>query len=174
MIRHKIVLLYSWFIHLVMFCLPDIPLLMRFRGFFYGIAMKHCGRNVQIAHSVILNTLEMMSMADNVYIANYTQLLANGEISIGENSLIGPNVVISSGNHIMKDGVLLKTSEARDVKIGRNCWIAANCTIVGGGGGLPNSSILAAGAVWTAHVAELTEGGIYGGVPARIVKKRCC
>ncbi len=149
--------------------MPDIPVIMRFRGWCYGLAMIHCGRNFQVAHSTILNTLEKLSVGDNVYIANYSSLLANGKISIGNNSLIGPNVVVSSGNHIMSCGKLQKKSDLRDVKIGRDCWIGANCTITGGST-IPDSSILGAGAVWTAHVAKDTGSGIYVGVPARLAK----
>lgn len=65
-------------------------------------------------------------------IANYSSLLANGEITIGNNVLIGPNVVVSSGYHIVQNGVLLKESRNQAVIIGENSWISANCTIVGG------------------------------------------
>lgn len=131
-IMHKIKLLYSWFVHILLFGLPDTPVLMRFRGFCYGIAMKHCGRNFQVAHSALLNSLEKISVGDNVYIANYSSLLANGTITIGDNTLVGPNCIISSGNHLMQNGIMQKRSNEKPVIIGANSWIAANCTIVGG------------------------------------------
>ena len=130
---HKIKLLYSWLIHILLFGLPDIPVIMRFRGLCYGIAMKHSGRNFQVAHSALLNSLEKISVGNNVYIANYSSFLANGSITIGDNTLIGPGVVVSSGNHIIQNGIMLKKSDKKPVVVGANCWIAANCTIVGGG-----------------------------------------
>lgn len=168
---HKIKLIYTWLVHAFMFLLPDVPIIMRLRGFFYSLAMKKCGRNFQVCHSTLLNTLEMISVGNNVYIANYSSLLANGEIIIGDNVLIGPNVVVSSGNHIVQNGVLLKESSKRAVLIGDNCWISANCTIVGGGQ-IPAGTILAAGAVWVGAVKNPEPDCIYGGVPARIIKKK--
>lgn len=115
----------------IVFLWPDVPIIMRLRGFLYSFAMKKCGSNFQVSHSALLNTLEMITVGDNVYIANYSSLLANGEITIGNNDLTGPNVV-SSGNHIVQNGVLLKESRSQAVIIGENSWISANCTIVGG------------------------------------------
>lgn len=136
---HKIKLIYTWFIHALFFLWPDVPIIMRLRGFLYSFAMKKCGRNFQVSHSALLNTLEMITVGDNVYIANYSSLLANGEITIGNNVLIGPNVVVSSGNHIVQNGALLKESRNQAVIIGENSWISANCTIVGGANSRQNN-----------------------------------
>ncbi len=127
----------------IVFLWPDVPIIMRLRGFLYSFAMKKCGSNFQVSHSALLNTLGMITVGDNVYIANYSSLLANGEITIGNNVLIGPNVVVSSGNHIVQNGVLLKESRNQAVIIGENSWISANCTIVGGKF-LPEQSLLLA------------------------------
>ena len=85
--KHKLLLLYAWFIQSLLFFMPDYPLLMRFRGFLYGLGMKSCGRNFQVAHSAIINTLEGLSVGDNVYVANYSVILSKG-VDIGDNVLI--------------------------------------------------------------------------------------
>ena len=168
--RHKLLLLYSWFVHVFLFFFPDVPCIMRLRGWLYGLGMNKCGRNFQVAHSAILNTIEDIEVGDNVYIANYTSLIANGTIKIGNNSLIGPNCVIAAGAHLYADNSLLKESKKKNIEISANCWISANCTVAGGW--VPYSSILAAGSVWTGRNVDLKPKSIYGGVPARFIKER--
>ena len=94
-----------------------------------------------------------------------------GKICIGNNVLIGPNVVLRSSNHSfesidkpvieqgMKDGEIIIED---DVWIGSNAVILPNCKIGEG-------SIVAAGAVVTSNVESYT---VVGGVPAKLIKKR--
>ena len=129
--KHKLLLVYSWFVRTVLFFLPDFPFFMRFRGWLYGLGMKKCGKNFQVTHSAVLNTIDMIVVGDNVYIANFCSLIANGVIEIGDNVLFGPGVVVSSGNHKYVNGQLVKESDRKDVMIEKNSWVAANCTVVG-------------------------------------------
>lgn len=168
--KHKVLLVYSWFVRTVLFILPDFPLFMRFRGWLYGLGMKKCGKNFQVTHSAVLNTIDMIVVGDNVYIANFCSLIANGVIEIGDNVLFGPGVVVSSGNHKYVNGQSVKESDQKDVMIGKNSWVAANCTVVGGAM-LPESSILAANSVLTSKLNETISGGLYGGTPAKVIKK---
>lgn len=94
-----------------------------------------------------------------------------GKIFIGNNVLIGPNVVLRSSNHAfesletpvidqgMKDGQIIIGD---DVWIGSNAVILPNCKIGKG-------AIVAAGAVVTRNVDSYT---VVGGVPAKLIKKR--
>ena len=50
--KHRLLLLYSWLVKTVLFFFPDVPLIMRFRGFLYGLGMPSCGSNFQVAHNV--------------------------------------------------------------------------------------------------------------------------
>lgn len=168
--KHKVLLVYSWFVRTVLFFLPDFPLFMRFRGWLYGLGMKKCGKDFQVTHSAVLNTIDMIVVGDNVYIANFCSLIANGVIEIGDNVLFGPGVVVSSGNHKYVNGQSVKESDQKDVMIGKNSWVAANCTVVGGAM-LPESSILAANSVLTSKLDETISGGLYGGTPAKFIKK---
>ena len=97
--KHKWLLLYAWLVRTLLFFLPDFPLFMRFRGWLYGLAMKKCGRNFQVAHSVILNGLDLLSVGKNVYIANNCNVILNGELRIGDEVMFGPGVLVSTGNH---------------------------------------------------------------------------
>ena len=94
-----------------------------------------------------------------------------GKIFIGDNVLIGPNVVLRSSDHSfndfkkninqqgMDDGIIVIED---NVWIGSNCVILQNC-IIGEG------SVIAAGAVVTKNIEPYS---VVGGVPAKLIKKR--
>lgn len=87
-----------------------------------------------------------------------------GQISIGDYTIIGPNVVIVSANHDLYDSRL---HEKNTVKIGNYSWIGANSTILPGVD-LGDHTIVAAGSV----VTKSFEKGhvVLAGSPAKIVK----
>jgi len=55
---------------------------------------------------------------------------ASGGLIMGDNVLLGPNVVIASTNHYRFD--FLKKSSKQGIEIGDNVWIGANATILAG------------------------------------------
>ena len=93
-----------------------------------------------------------------------------GIISLGQNVLIGPNVVMRTSNHNFLNrtkNINEQGHNSGDIKIEDNVWIGANCVI------LPNvhigeGAILAAGAVVNKDVAPYT---VVGGVPASKIKE---
>lgn len=149
--------------------MPDFPLLMRFRGFLYSLGIKKCGHNLQVAHSTIINGLDLCNFGHNVYIANGCNLVLNGELIIGDNVIFGPGVLLSSGDHQF-DGKSFRWSESKKQKviIGAGCWIGGNSSILGGSK-IPEQTIIAAGSVVTKNSCGL-HSGIYAGVPARFIK----
>ena len=167
--KHKLLLLYAWWVRTTCYFLPDVPFLMRFRGWLYGFGMKRCGRNFQVNHSVILNGLDDMTVGDNVYFANFCHVISNGTITIEDNVLFGPFVMISSGNHQF-DGAGYNTlpSDHKDVIIRKGSWVASHVTIVGGSQ-VPEQSVVAANSCVTPQMQQ-TKRGLYAGVPAKLVK----
>lgn len=95
-----------------------------------------------------------------------------GGIFLGDNVLIGPNVVIVTGAHDYSRTdipAIEREYQGRPIRIGNNVWIGTSAVILGGvtiGG----NAIIAAGAVVTKDVAPYT---VAGGVPARILKEVC-
>lgn len=170
--KHRLLLLYSWLVRTLLFFFPDIPIIMRFRGFLYHFGMASCGRNFQVAHDVILNSIEGLIVGDNVYLAMGNIIYAHGKAIIGNNVMFGPGCLLTTGNHTFcGDSYRYGLSAEKEVRIENGCWIAAHCVVLPGSL-LPARSILAAGAVLTKHLQERCEDTIYVGVPAQFVKKR--
>jgi len=55
---------------------------------------------------------------------------ASGGLTIGNNVIIGPNVVIATTNHSLHDHT--KKAQTKGVTIGENVWIGAHCSILPG------------------------------------------
>lgn len=170
--KHKLCLLYSWLVRTFFFFWPDIPFIMRFRGWLYGLVMKKCGSDFQVSHSVIINGLEGLSVGNHVFINNNCLLLSSYGLYIGDGVIIGPSCVFSSNNHLCKDqSFRYGGREVAAIYIGAGSWIAANCTILSGAY-IPVFSLIAAGSVYSIKKkSELDSGYVYGGVPAKIIKK---
>jgi galactoside O-acetyltransferase len=96
---------------------------------------------------------------------------AQGDITVGNYTLIGPNVVLRSSNHEFARidiPVQMQGHKPGKIKVGRDVWIGANAVV------LPNvsigdGSIIGAGAVVT---RDIPPGVIAGGVPARVLRSR--
>ncbi|PRP66921.1 acyltransferase [Nonlabens agnitus] len=163
----RLSILYSWFVRSMTFFLPNLPIIMRFRGFLYSLMMEECGEDFQVTSSAIINSLSGLKLKNNVYIGPNTVIIGT-DITIEDEVLIGPNCVISGGNHSFFNGSFrFAPSISKPVIIQKGSWVAANCTITAGSV-LPYRSILAAGAVLSTnyHVGD----ALYGGVPAKYIK----
>ena len=89
-----------------------------------------------------------------------------GGIEIGDNALIGQQVVIATLNHDLAPDKRANMIPA-PVKIGNNVWIGAHATILAGVT-IGDNAVVAAGAVVTKDVPA---NSVVGGVPAKIIKE---
>lgn len=111
------------------------------------------GNNVQLNFAVMIN-------AD-----------CGGKITIGNDVLIGPNVVIRASDHRFSDvarPIVEQGHNAGRIDIGDDVWIGANAVI------LPNvrigkGTVIGAGSVVN---GDLPEYAVAVGVPARVIKTR--
>lgn len=105
-------------------------------------------------------------LGKNVFINCDCKFQDQGGIYIGNDVLIGHNVVLATLNHEEnpeKRGNLCPSP----IKIGNKVWIGSNATILPGVT-IGDGAIIAAGAVVTKDVSEKT---VVGGVPAKLIKK---
>ena len=108
-------------------------MVMRFRGFLYGLCMKHAGHNFQVASNVRINGLQYIEVGDDSYIAPGSFLLISKGLNISDEVLIGPYVVIADGDHTRANGSFRFGERiAKPIMIGRGCWIGSHVTITKG------------------------------------------
>tara|TARA_R110002096_G_scaffold37102_3_gene103221 strand:+ start:6005 stop:6511 length:507 start_codon:yes stop_codon:yes gene_type:complete len=100
-----------------------------------------------------------LTISNGLYIIAFHE----GEISIGKNTIIAPNVVINNGNHDLIDRSI---HHVKNISIGNNCWLAANVVILGGTK-LGNNVTVAAGSVVN---KAFPDNVVIGGVPAKVLK----
>lgn len=161
----KVSILYSWFVRSLTYFLPNHPICMRLRGALYSLMMDECGKNLQVASSVILNSLCGLRFGNNVYIAPNSVFIGI-DVRIEDNVIIGPSCVFSGGNHQF-DGQSFRNLPSKvegPVIIKEGSWVAANCTVISGAV-LPKHSVLAAGSVLNRKFDS--ERKVYGGSPAK-------
>lgn len=111
-----------------------------------------CGKNIHIGK--------------NVFINSGCRFQDQGGITLGDDTLVGHNVVIATLNHGLaaNDRGSLYPSP---VVIGKNVWVGAGATILPGVT-IGENAVIAAGAVVAKDVPANT---IVGGVPAKVIKK---
>lgn len=100
-----------------------------------------------------------------VFVNSGCRFQDQGGITIGDDTLIGHNVVIATLNHSADPDRRADMLPA-PVKIGSKVWIGSNSTILPGVT-IGDGAIIAAGAVVNRDVAPRT---VVGGVPAKFIK----
>lgn len=167
--KSKFLLLYSWVVRSMMFFLPDVPQISRIRGFLYGLGMKRCGKNLIVQHDAILRNLENMEFGDNIRISNHAILWGSGSLIIDNCVIIGPHTTLVTGNHTLSNGSFRDGEGIHGViHLKSGSWVAANCTVCLGAV-LPERSVLGANSMMNKAFKEIES--VYGGVPAKFIKK---
>jgi acetyltransferase-like isoleucine patch superfamily enzyme len=113
----------------------------------------------------------LIKIDDGVKAETFLHIGASNGVYIGKNVLIASNVYITDHNHnfentkipILKQGIISKG----EVHIMENVWIGQNAVILPGVT-IGKNSVIAANAVINCDVPDCT---IYGGVPAKFIKK---
>lgn len=168
--RHHITLLWNWFVRVILFMLPDHPLVMRLRGWLYSFGMHRAGKNFQVAHNVTIVTSEGLSVGDNVYIAYGCVVIADKDVMIGDNVMFGPLCMVSSGNHVFRNGSYRwGEDQYKPIVVGKDSWIGGGCVLLAGSY-FPCKSVLAANSTLNKNYKD-SPSGIYGGSPAKFIKE---
>lgn len=167
--KHILLLLISNLIRIFLFFLPESSFFSKVRGFLYSLFMKSCGKNLQVSSDVRIINLENLIVGDNVYLAPGCIINAIDSIFIGNEVMLGFNVVIVSGNHTkFNDSYRYGSSKTEPIIIADGAWVGANSTITAG-------SIIERGVLIGANSlvrGKTLPNKIYGGVPIKeIIKK---
>lgn len=105
-------------------------------------------------------------IGENVFINSGCHFQDQGGIIVGDDCLIGHNVVIATVNHDL-DPMNNRKNQYSPVILGKHVWIGSNATILPGVT-IGDWAVVAAGAVVTKDVEAYT---VVGGIPAKVIKK---
>lgn len=127
---------------------------------------KHVDNNFVLFPPFYADYGQNIAIGKNVFINSGCCFQDQGGIQIGNDVLIGQQVVIATLNHAL-DYSRRKDMLPKSVKIGNNVWIGAHATILSGVT-VGDNAVIAAGAVVNKDVPANT---VAAGVPAKIIKK---
>ena len=132
--------------------------------------LKHVGSCVNIQPGVHILCLENLSIGNNSGIGRDAMIMSADKVEIGDNVMIGPQLIVHTVNHLTERGILMINQKTKmaPVKIGNDVWIGSRVTILAGAD-IGDGSVVAAGSVVTKKVEPYT---IVGGVPAKKIKDR--
>lgn len=163
----------AWYILYLMFA-SWLPVSYHFkfsktaRYWFGKKILKKCGSNVNIEKGAKFN--ELCSIGDNSGIGVDCEL--NGQVEIGDNVLMGPEVVVYTQNHQYSNPnrpiICQGYSLPKPVKIGNDVWIGRRAMLMPGVE-IKRGCIVAAGAVVTKNFDDYS---VIAGNPAVAVKTR--
>ena len=104
----------------------------------------------------------------NVYANFNLTLVDDAPIYVGDDTLLGPNVVLSTAGHPILPALRERSYQFNiPVRIGRNCWIGAG-VIVLPGVTIGDNTVVGAGSVVT-H--DLPAGVVAAGNPCRVMRE---
>lgn len=108
-----------------------------------------------------------LSIGKNLFLNTNSTITCRSEISIQDDVIIGPNVVLVDHNH---DYLACNRSDSfllGKIEIEKNVWIGANCVILPGTF-IGENSVIAANSLVN---KQIPSNEIWGGCPAKFIKK---
>ena len=143
-----------------------VRLFGKIRCFFARMIIDSCGKNVNIEKGATIRP--GLKIGDGSGVGINSEIY--GDVTIGNNVMMGPEVVIYTTNHKHELSEIpfgrQGFDEVKSVVIGNNVWIGRRVMFMAGSG-CGDNVIIAAGSVVT---KKFPSNVIIGGVPAKIVK----
>lgn len=165
--RLSLVVYYGLAVHLP--SMSSCKTCVRLRSLLIKNIFAFVGENCNVAKGVRFGRGSKISIGNNSGIGEKSFLVAMDEITIGDNVMIAPEVMILTGGHDYTDPLKTLIAQRRvvgRVVIGDDCWIGARAIILPGVV-IADRVIIGAGSV---VVKSISNSGIYAGNPAVKIK----
>lgn len=107
-----------------------------------------------------------LNLSSRVTVGWFAELDARGGISVDHDTNISSHVKMITGSHDINDPDF--TADFKPIKVGHHCWLGTGATILQGVT-IGDGAVVAAGAVVTKNIPSYE---VWGGVPAKFIKKR--
>lgn len=138
------------------------------RKWFYQLLGAKFGKNCFPCRRVEILLPMGLKLEDRVAIGWFAELDARGGLYIGHDTNVSSHVKMITGSHDIDDVEF--TADFKPINVGHHCWIGTGAIILQGVT-IGNGSVVAAGAVVT---KDIPDNEVWGGVPAKFIKKRTC
>ena len=94
----------------------------------------HIGDGVQShgTSTLVVSREGSLHIGDGVYLNDGVMISCLGQVEIGDHTLIGPQVNIFDNNHLFGPQGVSRECRPGRVRVGKNCWIAANVILLDG------------------------------------------
>ena len=155
----------------ILFALPRYRIFIFYKKLLLQTMGAKIGKGVVIYPGVWIAPGRNLIINDNVDLAKDVLITTTGGVEIGERTLIGYRTQILSSNHTIPpigDPFPISGDKHANIIIGKDVWIGANC-IITSGVSIGDGAVIAGGSVVTKNVVR---NGIYGGVPAKLIRMR--
>jgi len=131
------------------------------------------GPNASISPNAIFANADKITLGARVTLGARCALWAgagNGKITIGDDVLFGPDVMVTVANYRFNDGspVTKQAMDEEDVRIGNDVWIGAKAIVLPGAN-IGEGSIIGGGSVVRGDIPPFS---IAVGAPAKVIGAR--
>lgn len=133
---------------------------------FYKLLGAKIGKKTVICRRAEILFPKGLEISNNVAIGWFVSLDARGGIKIDHDTNISSNTTFITGSHDIDDPKF--AASFKPITIGHHCWIGTGAMVLQGVN-IGNGAVVAAGAVVT---KDIPANEVWGGVPARFIRKR--
>jgi maltose O-acetyltransferase len=145
----------------------SIKIILQRIGFLKVIKTENKG-NPKFIGTRQVGNIELITIGENVSFSGDVLLYANAPIEIGDHTMIAYRVIFHTSTHDYNDHPMWTKRIDKPIKVGKHVWIGTGAIILPGII-IQDYAVIGAGSVVTANVPE---GAIVAGNPARIIKYR--